>query len=65
MKLIPDWKQAWKWHSTQMLFLLTVLPSVWAAMPEDVKAMVPSEWNTAIVTLFAIAGLAGRLRDQK
>lgn len=64
MKLVPDWKAALKWHSTQVLIVLSVLPLVWAELPPDLKKMVPAEWEPYLFSLIAIAGIIGRVRSQ-
>jgi hypothetical protein len=48
----------------QIAAAIVILPEVWAMMPADVKAMVPPEWEMAIVQLMAVALILGRLKDQ-
>jgi hypothetical protein len=65
MKLVPDWKDVWRWHSAQLLAALTVLPLVWMELPPDVKAYIPPTWHPWIVAAMAFAGFVGRLRAQE
>lgn len=64
MRLVQDWKDAWKWHSAQALAALALLPIVWMELPPDVKAFIPEAWQPWIVMGLAFGGLVGRLRDQ-
>jgi len=64
MKLIPDWKDAWKWFSVQALAAIIALPIVWASLPSDAKAFIPDGWEKWIVILLAVAGILGRVIDQ-
>lgn len=64
MKLVSDWRKAWKWHSTQLLAVIAALPIVWMQLPPDVKDMVPESWMPYIVTFIAAGAIVGRLRDQ-
>lgn len=64
MKLVNGWSRAWRWHSTQILALVAILPIVWVELPPDIKAMIPAEWRPWIFSAFALAGIAGRLKDQ-
>jgi hypothetical protein len=64
MRLVENWKQAWKMFSVQALALLAALPVVWMTLPEDVKAMVPADWMKWIMVAIAIGGLVGRLIAQ-
>jgi di/tricarboxylate transporter len=64
MRLVPDWRSAWRWFSVQALAILAVLPMVWLNLPPDLKSYIPKEWGLAIVCLVAVAGIAGRVIDQ-
>lgn len=37
MKLVDDWKSAWRWFSMHALVLAGVIPTVWAELPPDLK----------------------------
>lgn len=63
--LIQNWREAWRWFSVQALFALSVLPVVWATLPDELKAEVPDGWAKWVMFAVAIGGLAGRLIDQK
>lgn len=64
MNLVENWRSAWRWFSVQALAALAVLPLVWPALPADVRAWVPPEWQPWILVALAIGGIAGRLVDQ-
>lgn len=61
MKLIPNWKDAWKFLSMRLL----ALAAVWETIPEEAKMAVLSPTNQGKVT-FALLVLAalGRVKDQ-
>jgi len=65
MKLVHDWKQVWRWHSTWIAGLLAAIPVAWVAMPSDLKSRVPDEWLPAISGIVFLAFIVGRLRAQK
>lgn len=64
MRLVENWKSAWKWHSTQVLAAIAALPFVWMELPPDAKDMIPQEWRGWIVSVLALAGIVARLRAQ-
>lgn len=64
MKLVPDWKDAWRWFSVQAFLILAAVPPVWASLPPDVKAMLPDTWQPWVLCALAVAGVIGRLKDQ-
>ena len=65
MKLVPDARRSWRWFSMQVLTALAAAPLIWAAIPPDVQAFLPPEWRPWVLTLMAVAGIAGRLIDQR
>lgn len=64
MKLIPDWKDAWRWFSVQALAAIMALPVVWSMLPADVKGFLPDGWEPWVLVTLAAAGLIGRVIDQ-
>lgn len=64
MKIVSDWRNVWKYYSTQALIALAALPIVWAELPPDIKDMVPSEWRLWIFSGLAFAGAASRYVKQ-
>lgn len=64
MKPVDNWKQAWRWHSTQALAVLALAPLVWEVLPPELIALIPEGWMPWVLTAVALGGLVGRLRDQ-
>jgi len=65
MKLVPNWREAWRWFSVQALAVIMVLPVVWVALPADAKGFLPDSWEPWTFVVLAGAGIIGRLVDQK
>lgn len=65
MKLVSDWRDAWKWFSIHSLVAIAAIPPVWINLPDDVKDMLPVEWRPWVFSVIAVAGVLGRVRDQK
>lgn len=67
-KPVPNWKDAWRWHSTQALTFVAMAPLVWMELPPEAKAylaaLVPAEYHPLIITGVALFGIVGRMRDQ-
>lgn len=64
MKFVDNWRRAWRWFSVQAFALIIALPLAWAALPPDVKEMMPNSWDKWIFVGLGAAGLLGRLIDQ-
>lgn len=64
MKLVDDWKNAWKWISMQCMTLALAIQGSWMFIPEDMKSSIPPEIvRGATIGLLAV-GIAGRLKQQ-
>ena len=64
MKLIDEWKQAYRLFSVQAMALAGAIQGAWVALPDDMKTSVPPglvHWLTIGLLVF---GMAGRLVDQ-
>lgn len=57
MKLIPEWRQAWKLYSVQAASLLLILSLVQAQVLPLFEKAVPADWWPLITATFA-AGIA-------
>lgn len=77
MKLIDNWKEAWKFWSVQLGVLGTVVTSVllaspdaamvaWNTFPEEFKQFIPPHWMPFIgVGIFACSMVARVIAQQK
>jgi hypothetical protein len=65
MRLVPDWREAWKWFSMQFAALIIALPVAWMAVPEEVKAYLPDKWKPWIMVALGVCVFLGRIIDQK
>jgi hypothetical protein len=64
MKLIPEWKKAWRMLSIQAMTIATALQGAWLSLPEDMKTGIdPRLINGACIALLAL-GIVGRLVKQ-
>lgn len=65
MKLIPDWRQSWRWLSVQSMGFVTVLLTAWAAIPADLKDNLPTWLVPGFAVSCLLLGIFGRLIVQK
>ena len=74
MKLIEDWKQAWKLKSVQVgaisaFFYILILFSeqflgVWSIIPQDLKNHIPEQWQEYVGVFVGVAMILARLKKQ-
>ncbi len=64
MKLVNDWKSAWKWYSVNSNILAGALVGAWLALPDKMQdSFEPCELKAAALTLIVLS-IGGRLIDQ-
>ena len=64
MKLVSDWKRAYRWFSVQAMAISVALLGAWEIMPSDLKAELPELYTRGAAIVLLLAGLAGRLVKQ-
>lgn len=64
MKLVPNWKEAGRWFSVQLLTLIAALQLAWETLPPDALAVIPEDWRGYITLGLAVLAIFGRLVDQ-
>lgn len=65
MKLIPQWRRAWRMFSVQAMAAAGVLQIAWETHPEAIKAVVPASWVPWITVGTLLFGIAGRVVQQR
>lgn len=64
MKLIPEWKSAWRWSSMHAMTAALAIQGAWVAIPSEMQAFVHPIVAHAITGVLLVAGIVGRLVDQ-
>jgi len=64
MKLIAEWKRAYRMFSVQAMALSTAILGTWLVLPDDFKATLPHWMGNAAAMATLIAGVLGRLVQQ-
>lgn len=63
MKLVSEWKKAYRWFSVQIMGLIAAIGIAWPLMPDDLKAYVP-ENVLPIISVLAFVGILSRVVKQ-
>lgn len=64
MKLIDNWRKAYKMLSVQAMTVAGAIQGAWVYIPDDMKAHIPSGWVTALTIGLLAFGIVGRLLAQ-
>ena len=65
MRLVSEWRGAWRWFSLQAMVLTAALQGAWAALPDDLKVHIPTRAVIAISIALLLLGIGGRLVRQR
>lgn len=64
MKLIANWRKAYKMLSVQAMALATAIQGTWAVLPDDMKTTIPPQAVQWITMGLLVFGIFGRLVAQ-
>lgn len=64
MKLIPEWRKAWRMFSVQSMAVAAAIQGAWPMVPDDLKANLPQALVNWVSVALLVLGIAGRLVDQ-
>jgi hypothetical protein len=65
VRLVEEWKSAWRWFSLQAMALTAAIQAAWGAMPDDLKQHFPAKAVSAVSIALLLLGIGGRLLKQK
>lgn len=64
MKLIPNWRHAWRMFSVQAMAIAAAIQAAWPTIPGDLKSAIPANVVHWVSLVLLVAGIAGRLVQQ-
>jgi hypothetical protein len=65
MKLIDEWKQAWKLLSVQANGISVAMTGAYVALPEKMQDILPAKYVLLAAGAIAVLGTIGRVIQQK
>lgn len=64
MKLIPEWRSAWRMFSVQAPAVAMAAIGGWQATPDDLRMLVPTWAAVSLLCVILVGGIFGRIIDQ-
>lgn len=64
MKLIANWKKAWRMLSVQAMALAGAVQGAWMFIPDGMRSSIPANVVQAVTIALLVLGVVGRLVDQ-
>ena len=64
MKLIANWRKAYRMLSVQSMAMATAIQGAWVVLPEDMKTTIPPQAVQWITMGLLVFGIVGRLVAQ-
>lgn len=65
MKLVNDWKQAWRWISVNCMIIAGAIQAAWMSISDDMKAVIPHNMVEYVTIALLLFGVVGRLVKQE
>ena len=65
MKLVDNWKSAWKWYSIHIMVVIVALPEIWGYFPQEFKDSLPPHALAGLTTFLGISAIVARLVSQE
>lgn len=65
MKLIPNWKSAWRMVSVQAMTVAGAIQGAWVYLPDDMRESVDPQLMHCITLALLVLGVVGRLVKQE
>lgn len=63
LKVIDDWRMAWKYVSVQCFALAAAINGTWYSIPDGLKASIPANYVTIASVTLAGLGIVGRFLE--
>lgn len=64
MKLIPEWKRAWRMVSVQAMAVAVAAQGAWVMLPAELQSQVPDWALKGLTAAILVLGIVGRLVKQ-
>lgn len=64
MKLIANWRKAWRMLSIQAMTLAGAVQGAWMFIPDGMRSSIPANVVQAVTIALLVLGVVGRLVDQ-
>ena len=64
MKLVGNWRKAWRWLSIQFPALNLTFLATWGALPTKFQDVIPTPLVMGISAALIVMGVVGRMIDQ-
>jgi transposase len=65
VKLVPDWKNAWRWISMHAMTYAAALQVTWASIDQEMRDKLPDNLVLYLTFSLLFLGIIGRLVKQK
>lgn len=65
MKLVQNWKQAWKWYSVHIMLVIVALPEIWSYFPQEFKDSLPPHTLMYVTSVLGVSAILARLFSQE
>ena len=65
LRLVDDWRSAWRWISMNCMVLCAAIQGAWVYIPDDMRSSIPHHLVSGVTIALLIFGVIGRVIKQK
>lgn len=65
MRLVDNWRQAWKWYSVHIMIAIVALPEIWGYFPPEWKESLPPNFLAIAMSVLGGSAIVARVFSQE
>ena len=65
LKLVQNWRSAWKWYSVHIMIVIVALPEIWSYFPQEFKDSLPPGTLKYSMMFLGVSAILARMFSQE
>lgn len=65
LKLVQNWRSAWKWYSVHIMIVIVALPEIWSYFPQEFKDSLPPGALKYAMMFLGVSAILARMFSQE
>lgn len=65
LRLVQNWRSAWKWYSVHIMLVIVALPEIWGYFPQEFKDSLPPGTLKYVMMFLGVSAILARMFSQE
>lgn len=65
LRLVQNWRSAWKWYSIHIMIVIVALPEIWSYFPQEFKDSLPPGVFKYAMMFLGVSAILARMFSQE